>query len=992
VDVQQQRIAEDLAGNFGGELLFDPLSCLQYATDGSLYQIRPLGIARPKSRDDVVALAKYSHEMRIPLIARGAGTGLAGGCLGRGLIVDFSRHLREIESIDGNTVRVQPGVVRETLNRELRKYDRYLAPDPSNSAVTTIGGMLGVDAAGSHAIRVGSMRDHVRSIEVVLSDGTLMEAGLEQISNGPPPPRSEVEIESPSSFRRRDPKQAITSQLARLLRDHQGLIRRRQPPLVRNVAGYHLRTVLGRNELNLPRLLVGSEGTLGLFTAATLHTSPLPAHRGVALVLFGQLEPAVRCVPLIADQQPSACDLMDRRLLSLARETTPRFETLISKSAEAALLIEQTGFTPEQVQSRLRMAVSAVRSVDPTAVVALQTFDFDEMEFLWSLPYRVVPLLTRLKGATRPLPIVEDISIPPECLNEFLLEAQRVFQRHQVTASLYAHAASGQIHLRPFLPQPSPANGPLIETLAHDLYDVTLLYGGSISGEHGDGLARTAFLKQQYGELHHVLMEVKQIFDPRNLLNPGKIINDDPHLTVRNFRPAVLPVDASPLVELQLNWSREELAEAATNCNGCGQCRTAEASLRMCPFFRLEPREEASPRSKANVVRAAIDGEINPRDLTSEPLKSLANLCFNCKQCQLECPANVDIPHLMIEARAAYVAANGLSRADWILSRAHSFGRLGSTVAPFANWALGNPAMRWLLDRFLGIARERKLPPFARRTFLRQSRRTHGDRKLLAPGSKPVVYFVDHFVNYHDPELGWAFVRILEHHGVTVFVPPDQIGSGMAMISAADLDAARELAEYNIRTLAEFAREGCTIVCTEPAAALCLTQEYPRLLNHPDVAVVAERVMGAGQFLQQLQNAKRLRTDLQSIGRLKLGYHTPCHLKAINRNPPLVDFLRQVPDLEIVPINEGCSGMAGAFGLTREHFETSMAIGRGLMERMRQPDLMLGTTECSSCRLQMEQKTTTPTVHPLKLLAMAYGLMPELRARLKSGTHALLTT
>jgi Fe-S oxidoreductase len=704
----------------------------------------------------------------------------------------------------------------------------------------------------------------------------------------------------------------------------------------------------------------------------------------VALILFGQLEPAVRCVPRIADQQPSACDLMDRRLLSLARETSSRFEKLIPKSVEAALLIEQTGFTLQQVQDRLRMAVSAVRSIDSSAMVAIETYDVDEIEFLWSLPYRVVPLLTRLRGETRPLPIVEDISIPPEALNDFLVKAQRVFQTHQVTASLYAHAASGQIHLRPFLSQPSPANGPAIESLARDLYEVTFEHGGSVSGEHGDGLARSAFLKQQYGPLYQVFAQLKQIFDPKNLLNPGKIISDDPHLTIRNFRPAA-PESVPTLTSLELNWSREELSAEADLCNGCGQCRTAEPGLRMCPFFRLDAREEASPRSKANVIRAAVDGELDPRDLTSEGMKQLADLCFNCKQCQFECPAEVDIPHLLIEARAAYVAANGLSRADWILSRAHSFGRLGSTIAPVANWALKNPAARWLLDHVVGIASERKLPPFARRTFLRQSQRTLGVRGPVSRDSRPVIYFVDYFANHHDPDLAWSFVSILKHHGIPVHVPPAQTGCGMAMISAADLDAAREVAEYNVRTLAEFAREGYTIVCTEPAAALCLSQEYPRLLNHPDVGVVAERVRGAGAFFKDLHDEGRLKTDFRSVGQLTVGYHMPCHLRALNREPFLVELLQQIPGMDVVRIEEGCSGMAGAYGLTRANFQTSLAIGEGLINRMRRPDLVLGATECSSCRMQMEQGTTTPTAHPLKLLALAYGLMPGLRAKLFPG-------
>lgn len=991
MDDQQQRIAEDLRGAFQGDLLFDSLTCMQYATDGSLHQLRPLGVARPRNRDDVALLAHYAHDQRIPLIARGSGTGLAGGCLGTGIVVDFSRYMRSIERIDDATVRVQTGVIREHLNRELRKVERYFPPDPSGSAITTIGGMLGVDAAGSHAIRVGSTRDHVVSIETVLAEGTVIEAGLEPLVE-PEPVAPENELESLSALRQRDPKRAIVDQLGRLLAERRDLIRTHQPPLVRNVAGYHLRTVLGRNEINLPRLLVGSEGTLGLFTAATLHTSPLPAHRGVALVLFGQLEPAVRAVPLIADQQPSACDLLDRRLIALARETDPRFEAMIPKTAEAALLIEQTGFTREQVQSRLRMVLSAIRSVDPTAVVAAQADEPEAIDFLWSLPYRVVPLLTGLKGATRPLPFIEDVSIPPSSLGEFLVLAQRVLQRHQVTASLYAHAASGQIHLRPFLASPTPQTAEALESLASDLYEVTFACEGSVSGEHGDGLSRTQFLRKQYGPLYPIFGQVKHIFDPREILNPGKIVEEDPHHSVRHLRPAPLTGDKAPLVELHLNWKPEELTEAVQECNSCGHCRTLEEGLRMCPFNRIDPREEASPRSKANALRAILDGSIESRELTTEGMKHLVDLCFNCKQCQLECPAHVDIPHLVIEARAQYVAANGLTRPDWVLSRAHSFGQLGSTIAPFANWALKNSGIRWFFERMFGIARDRKLPPFARRTFLRQAARSHGDRKLLTRKPRPVVYFVDHFVNYHDPDLGWAMIRVMEHLGVQVFVPPGQVGTGMAMISAGDLEAAREVAQHNVRLLGEFAREGYSIVCTEPAAVVCLSQEYPRLIDHPDVSAVAARVISAGDYIKRFRTTDQFASGLRTLGPLTVGYHTPCHLKAISPDLALVDILKLIPGLNVRLIDKGCSGMAGAFGLARENFRTSLEIGGGLIREMQQPDLVLGATECSSCRLQMQQGTQKATVHPLKLLAISYGLMPELRRQLLPGTQRLMTT
>lgn len=1000
VDDLRQQILEDLSGMLEGDLRCDPVTVSLYSSDGSLHQVAPLGVAYPRNRDDVVTLARYSAESGIPLVARGAGTGIAGGALGRGLIVDFSRHMRRIEAIGSETVRVEAGVVRDRLNAALKREGRYFPPDPSNSAVTTVGGMLAVDAAGSHSVRIGSARDHVENIETVLSGGHVFDAGNEALDvSGSASgrrqlavsPRSPGVSEAARTLDKDDVhvKRQLVHKLASLLIEHSDLIRERQPPLVRNCCGYYLRNVLSDGRVHLPRLLVGSEGTLGLFTAATLHTAPLPRHRGVVLLLFGQMEAAVRTVLAISGQQPSACDLLDRRLLTLAREADERFAQMISPAAEAALIVEQPGYSDREVRDRIRQVIDAVRSVNLRAVVAREAYSFDDVEFLWSLPAKVVPLLSRLKGQTRPLPFVEDVAVPTAALHDFLVRAHKVFQKHQVTASLYAHAAAGQVHLRPFLPAPVPPEPQQIEGIARDLYQVVFSVAGSISGEHGDGLSRTAFIRSQYGPLYKVFQQVKEIFDPRNLLNPGKIISDDQHLTVRHLRP---PAEPSPnVVDLQLRWNAEQLTQSAATCNGCGTCKTQSAVERMCPFFRIDQIEEASPRAKANAMRDWTTGRLEPNDFLSDHMKRVADLCFNCKQCQLECPSNVNIPHLMTEAKAAYAAAHGLGRTDWLLSRPHYLAALGCTTSHASNWALGNPAARWLLEKLTGVARQRKLPRFARRTFLRS---LSGDlTRKPQPGSspRPVVYFVDYYANYHDPELARAFVSVLRHNGVPVYVPREQTVSGMAMISAGDVEGARSVAERNVRELAELAREGHQIVCTEPSAALCLKYEYPMLLDHPDVELISSQTIEAGALLRELHESGRLRTNLAPLA-AEAGYHMPCHLKALGADSPLRELLSLIPELQVHTIEEGCSGMAGAYGLSRQNFRTSLRIGWNLMTEMRRAELGFGTTECSTCKMQMEQGTAKPTLHPLKLLALSYGVLPEIRDRLTASNQQLIVS
>ncbi len=994
---RRPRIIEDLTPVLQGEIRCDPLTVAMYATDGSLYQVPPLGVVCPRHRDDVVALVQYAAQERIPLFPRGAGTGLAGESLGPGLVVDFSRHMRQIESIGATTVRAQPGVVCRTLNDALRPYGRYFPPDPSGASVTTVGSMVALDAAGSHSVRVGSTRDHVESIELVLASGTRLSVGDEPLQRNGAPLESNG---TTASSARHD----LVIGLSRLLAANAALIAERQPPLIRNRCGYYLRGVLDSDRLRLARMLVGSEGTLGLFTGLTLHTAPLPAHRGVVLLLFGHLEAAIRAVQAISQQQPSACDLLDRRLLTLAREADVRFHELIPPNAEAALIVEQTGFSPAQIQNRIRMVVDCASKLPGAGVVAHEAFTHTEVDFLWSLPEKVVPMLARLQGTIRPLPFVEDVAVPPEVLNDFLVRAQNVFQKHRVTASVYAHAAAGQVHFRPFLPPPTPETASQLEAIARDLYAVVFQCGGTISGEHGTGLSRSAFVREQYGPLYDVFVQIKRLFDPQNLLNPGKVLSDDPHLTIRHLRPAPWQNAAAPpgpaeqpatapshTVDLQLRWKGEDLWQAASRCNGCGHCRTQAAPIRMCPVFRNDPTEEASPRAKANLMRQLMGGELPREQLAAPEFKRIANLCFNCKQCQLECPSNVNIPQLMIEAKGAYVAEHGLSTSDWVLSRAHAFRQLGSMAAVTFNWLLSSPASRWVLEQLTGISRHRKLPTFARRSFLRSARRDLLTKPVLSGREKPIVYFVDHFANYHDPELGRAFVAILRHNRIAVHAPPGQLSTGMAMISAGDLEPARELARANLRELADLAREGCPIVCTEPAAALCLKYEYPMLIDHPDVEMVASRVMEAGEYLAKLHAEGRLRTDFEPLD-LVVGYHTPCHLKALGAGTPLANLLRLIPRLDVRIIDEGCSGMAGAWGLTRQNFRDSIRIGWGLISRMRAGDLVAGVTECSSCKMQMEQGTQTPTLHPVKLLALAYGLMPEIQQRLKPSRKKLAVT
>ncbi|MCA9009265.1 MAG: FAD-binding oxidoreductase, partial [Planctomycetaceae bacterium] len=579
MEERRRRLVEDLTDAIEGELRIDRVAVSAYSTDASLYEIEPLAVAFPRHCRDVEILAAYSADNNIPLIARGAGSGLAGGAIGSGIVIDFSRHMHQIKAISEDRVRVQTGVVREKLNEKLREHGRYYAPDPSNSLITTVGGMLGVDGAGSHAIRVGSARDHVESIECVLSGGQRLELGRERIIRHETPSemiplnRDSAVILSDSAQSDSLPLSGMTAmtrrtllleQVEKILRENEQLIREQQPALLRNCCGYQLRGILQQDYMNLPRMLVGSEGTLGLFTEATLFTMPLPQYRSAAILMFRSLDNAVQAMQLILPLEPSACDLLDRRLLSLGREADSRFRDLILPNAEAGLIIEFSGSSEREVGQRLDDSQRLLKDRQIDCQLTRRASTYEEVELLWSLPSKIAPLLASLKGSSRPLPFVEDLAVPPERLAEFLPYAQRIFQRHEVTATLYAHAASGQIHFRPIMPVPTRGVETAIEAIARDLYRRVREFGGTISGEHGDGLSRTAFIRTQYGSLYRVFQQLKDVFDPQRMMNPEKIISNDPSLTVkylRHTKPIVTdaadPQSASLLPVMQLAWTAE---------------------------------------------------------------------------------------------------------------------------------------------------------------------------------------------------------------------------------------------------------------------------------------------------------------------------------------------------------------------------------------------------------------------------------------------------
>jgi Fe-S oxidoreductase len=725
------------------------------------------------------------------------------------------------------------------------------------------------------------------------------------------------------------------------------------------------------------------------------------------MLLFDSLDKAAHAALEIARLKPAACDLMDRRHLILARETDIRYELLIPGEAESILLVEHHAEDRDELQAKLDAVVQLAYYKTGLAAASFVADDEADFQLYWGLGQRFVPTLHRIAGSTRPVPCIEDIAVPLAALPVFLRHVQDTLKRFQVTASVFGHAAQGQIHIRPFFDLANADDVRTMESLANELYEKVWLLRGTISGEHGDGLSRTPFLARQYGPLVNVFRELKQIFDPRGMLNPGKIVPLIPTRLTQNLRPTSLKLaNAEPVIadatqstngrpegflELQLSWRAREVASASRACNGCGACRSTSPEVRMCPIFRMNPREEASPRAKANIMRGVVDGTLPGDILLQDACKDVADLCVHCHMCRLECPANVDIPKLMLEAKAQYVRTNGLAFQDWLLTRVDTLAALAGRLPGVSNWAFANPQARWLLEKATGIAQGRKLPRLARRSFLQQSamRRLHHPPR--SPGEK-VVFFVDTYANYFDTQLAEALVAVLRHNAVSVFVPHEQRQAAMPMIAQGAIEPARAIAARNVALLAESVRQGYTVVATEPSAVLALTHEYPILLDQDEDALcVAQHTQEACQYLWQLHQAGRLKLDFQPH-RISIGYHVPCHVRALNVGAPAENLLRLVPGIRIKRVERGCSGAAGLWGVKRDNYRASLRAGLELISTIRDGPFQIGMTECSTCKMQMEQSSTKPTIHPIKLLALAYGLMPEIAELVRSHGRPLVVT
>ncbi len=934
---EADQVARDLAARVEGEVLAGRAARSLYATDASIYRRLPLCVVRVKSLQDAAAAVAYCAEEGIPLAPRGAGTGLAGESLTRGVVLDFSVHLRAIGPVETDEVWVEAGVVPDVLNRALRSRGLLFGPDPATSDRCTVGGMVGINSTGGHSLVYGDTRRRLRALEVVLSDGAPA-----VLAPGPAPDSGARGLDG------------LLARTAALARKAQALRLPFAPTLARNRHGYLLWEALRGDRLDPTQVVAGSEGTLAVVVRAKLALDPAPAARTMLLMQFSDRIAPLRLVTEALAFKPAALEFMDDVVLRMAKDM-PAFAPVIASGAGSWLIASFEG-TAEEARGALHAAAEGLRGAP--CLAAMEAVEDPRRQSLINAVRQVaVPLLFRRRDGYIPLPFIEDAAVPPERLADYIEQVEGILGRHGLRMTCYAHAGSGELHIRPFMRPWRQID--LMPRIAEEVLECALRHGGTASGEHGDGLLRSFFVRRQYGdEMWGLFKELKAAFDPAGILNPGKKVVEERELPLDGLRyPRGEAVFGLPLAGEELRFGGEELARAAFACTGCGSCRTVKDTERMCPVFRATGLEEASPRAKLNLLRDLAMGNVSLAD----DLRAVLDLCLWCRSCGRECPSGLSVPEAIIELRGRAVRARGLNAGERAAASLPVLAAAGAALPRLATFFQGRASVRALVERLLGIDAGKPLPAFARRRFCRAPAR---EPLPVPPGKTGVAFFADLFVDCFAPELGRRAVATLEAAGCAVVIPRQE-PCGVVPLVYGRIDAARAVAARNEAALRPFVEAGYAVVTPEPTAALMLRSDYARLLGRPSPVCEGAFELGAFLYARRRAGAWTPRA-LPRAGRL--AYHCACHLKELE-GPGFRDLCAETAGIELEPLPESCCGMAGTFGLRRGHRGLSAAIGAPLIAALKEGAFTAVVSECASCRLQLGAESGLPALHPLELFA-----------------------
>lgn len=947
--------------DFSGESYFDPTQRWLYSTDASIYQIQPAGVVVPKDTADLNRVLEILRLTGGSMVPRGGGTSLGGQAVGPGLQVDLSKYFNRILEIntEAGWVRVQPGVILDQLNAALEPLGYWFGPDVAPSNRATLGGMIGNNSAGAHSIVYGKTVDHVLELDVLLSDGSACQMGALEPANWE------------AKGRQNNLEGRIYRSLSQALSQHHAEIEARFPKILRRVSGYNLDAFLDSRKRNLAHLIVGSEGTLALVKEAKVRIVPRPPHRGLLVLYFENLTEALEANHAILATQPSAAEVLDKMLLDLTRQH-PAFARklyFMEHEAQVLLLVEYMAHSETERDALLEAGLKFARQHKLGRHVSVAR-DRRMQADIWAIRKAGLPLLYSRPGADKPVTFVEDTAVAPEHLKDFIAEFDALVQAHDTQAAYYAHASVGCLHIRPLLDLKQATEVQKMRSLSEAVVALVQRYHGAMSGEHGDGLARSEFNERLFGPtVYRLFRELKQVCDPAAYLNPGKITAAPPMDQNLRFGPKYQPQPFPSQFHYHQQESFQTLVEL---CNGNGACRKLSGGS-MCPPFRVTRQEADSTRGRANALRRLmLEPDLDPQG--ERELYQVMELCIGCKACKSECPSRVDMAKLKSEFLHHYQQNHGVPLRSRLLAEVKWLNHLGCLGAPFSNQLLKFKPLRRCLEQSLGLSAQTVLPHFARIPLDYWFRQ----RPLVNPGQPQVVLFNDCYLNYNHPEVGQAAIRVLEAFGYQVILPP-QVCCGRPQISLGLLDRARHSAQKLIESYRPYLDQGLTVVGCEPSCVLSFRDEYPDFWPQPRALQSQTLVLAQqSQTLQEwvLQQSEQGKPSPFQLRKQEIFYHEHCHAKVLSDADLALQALQTVPGYQLTLSSAGCCGMAGAFGYEAEHRGLSQAIGRqGLLSAWRtqlerHPQTQFGVSGVS-CRHQILSETGREPLHLAELLAAA---------------------
>ena len=899
---------EELKPSIRGEVYSDEITRRIYSIDASIFQVIPIGVVVAKSSEDIYRAVKASHKFKVPIIARGAATGINGGCIGEGLVIDTSKYMKQIVDINYEEAFAvcQPGVIQDQLYKALEKNGFCLGPDTSTGNRATIGGMVGNNSAGAHSLRYGKMVDNVISCRTVLSNGEVVEFGEE----------------SEESFKEKMNSGGRVGEIYSLVHEmmtkHSEAIDKAFPKIQRRVSGYNLDEVIKGFPLNMAKLIVGSEGTFGIVDLIKVKISPKPANTVLSVLHCSDFSEALDKVGKILEHEPFSLELIDKNVISLGKKSTTMKGQLdwLEGEPELLLVAEWDGSTPGIALKKQQKFEEDIAS-EKVFYANVPLNHKSSQNKVWKLRKAGLGLLMSKRSNERAVAFLEDVAVAPEKLGTFLQKYRDYFTKQGKECGFYGHAGVGCVHVRPMLNLKKDEDVELMLQSMEDISDILKEYGGAVSGEHGDGLTRSWLNEKMFGpDVYELFRRLKKAFDPENLMNPGKIVDaPKPGKNIKAQRKET---------PLNLNTQYQFKDEGGWNfavdmCNGNGDCTKEDTGI-MCPSYQATGDERFSTRARAQSIDAILNGGVSHNEfLGSKRVYDILDNCIECKGCKTECPSNVDMAKMKSEFLYHYQQKNGSTLRNRMFSRIGKLSKLASTCPSVVNFANSTFPVKWILSQ-IGISKHRDIPHFARKPFSFWLKST-----IPFKAEKTVVLLNDTFTEYNTPKLGKFSVSILNKLGYNVEVPPYTC-CGRPMISKGFLKEAKAQAQKLIKLLMPYVDRGLTILGIEPSCILTIADDYPELINTEEAKKVAAACSTIDDFLADIIDKGEFSLTFYE-GKRDVLIHNHCHQKALKGSESTLKVLNHLPGITATEIDSACCGMAGSYGYEKEHYELSMQIG-----------------------------------------------------------------